>query len=51
MNAIDTNVLVCFVDDHEPGKQAEATELLERLGAEETSIGGGVDSTVIGGHF
>ena len=31
MNAIDTNVLVYFVDEHEPAKQAKATELLERL--------------------
>ena len=36
MNAIDTNVLVYFVDEHEPAKQAKATELLERLGEEET---------------
>ena len=36
MNAIDTNVLVYFVDEHEPVKQAKATELLERLIAEET---------------
>ncbi len=36
MNAIDTNVLVYFVDDHEPTKQAKATELLEHLGEEET---------------
>ena len=35
MNAIDTNVLVYFVDDHEPVKQAKATHLLERLGEEE----------------
>ena len=28
MNAIDTNVLVYFVDDHEPAKQAQATQLL-----------------------
>jgi predicted nucleic acid-binding protein len=36
MNAIDTNVLVYFVDEHEPAKQAKATELLERLAKEET---------------
>jgi len=36
MNAIDTNVLVYFVDEHEPAKQAKASELLERLGEEET---------------
>ena len=36
MNAIDTNVLVYFVDEHEPAKQARATELLERLIEEET---------------
>lgn len=36
MNAIDTNVLVYFVDEHEPAKQAKATELLERLIEEET---------------
>ena len=35
MNAVDTNVLVYFVDEHEPAKQAQATELLERLGEEE----------------
>ncbi len=35
MNAIDTNVLVYFVDEHEPAKQAKATELLERLSEEE----------------
>ena len=36
MNAIDTNVLVYFVDADEPTKQARAGELLERLGEEET---------------
>ncbi len=36
MNAVDTNVLVYFVDEGEPEKQAKATELLERLGKEET---------------
>lgn len=36
MNAIDTNVLVYFVDEYEPSKQAEATELLDRLAEEET---------------
>ena len=36
MNAIDTNVLVYFVDEHEPAKQAKAAELLERLAGEET---------------
>ena len=36
MNAVDTNVLVYFVDEGEPAKQAKATELLERLGEEET---------------
>jgi len=36
MNAIDTNVLVYFVDEHEPAKQAKAAELLERLAEEET---------------
>ena len=35
MNAVDTNVLVYFVDEHEPAKQARATELLERLAEEE----------------
>lgn len=35
MNAIDTNVLVYFVDEHEPAKQAKATELLDRLAEEE----------------
>jgi len=38
MNAIDTNVLVYFVDEHEPAKQAKATELLERLIEEETAL-------------
>jgi predicted nucleic acid-binding protein len=36
MNAIDTNVLVYFVDEHETAKQAKATELLEDLSEEET---------------
>jgi predicted nucleic acid-binding protein len=36
MNAIDTNVLVYFVDDHDPAKQAQATGLLERLVQEQT---------------
>jgi predicted nucleic acid-binding protein len=36
MNAVDTNVFVYFVDEHEPAKQAKAIELLERLGEEET---------------
>jgi len=36
MNAIDTNVLVYFVDFDEPVKRAKAIDLLERLGAEET---------------
>lgn len=36
MNAVDTNVLVYFVDEHEPAKQAKATELLERLAEEDT---------------
>lgn len=36
MNAVDTNVLVYFVDESEPAKRTRATELLERLGAEET---------------
>lgn len=35
MNAVDTNVLVYFVDKHEPARQAKATELLERLADEE----------------
>lgn len=36
MNGIDTNVLVYFLDEHEPSKQAKATELLEHLAEEET---------------
>jgi predicted nucleic acid-binding protein len=36
MNAIDTNVLVYFLDEHEPSKQAKATEFLEHLPEEET---------------
>jgi predicted nucleic acid-binding protein len=36
MNAVDTNVLVYFVDEYEPAKQAKAIELLEHLGEEET---------------
>jgi predicted nucleic acid-binding protein len=36
MNAIDTNVLVYFVDLDEPAKRTKAIDLLERLGAEET---------------
>jgi len=35
MNAIDTNVLVHFVDFDEPVKRAKAIDLLERLGADE----------------
>jgi predicted nucleic acid-binding protein len=31
MNAIDTNVLVYFVDENEPEKQAKATALVKRL--------------------
>jgi predicted nucleic acid-binding protein len=31
MNAVDTNVFVYFFDDEEPAKQAQATELLDRL--------------------
>jgi predicted nucleic acid-binding protein len=40
MNAIDTNVLVYFVDDHEPAKQAQAAKLLEWLSnaATETAL-------------
>jgi predicted nucleic acid-binding protein len=36
MNAVDTNVLVYFIDEHEPAKQAQATELLERLAEADT---------------
>lgn len=36
MNAIDTNVLVYFIDADEPVKRLQATELLERLGEEGT---------------
>jgi predicted nucleic acid-binding protein len=36
MNAVDTNVLVYFVDESEPAKQAKATELLERLAGDDT---------------
>ena len=35
MNAVDTNVLVYFVDNDEPAKRAKAIELLERLIDEE----------------
>lgn len=31
MNAVDTNVLVYFVDHDEPAKRAQATKLLEQL--------------------
>jgi len=31
MNAVDTNVFVYFFDNEEPTKQAQATELLDRL--------------------
>jgi predicted nucleic acid-binding protein len=34
MNAVDTNVLVYFVDVDEPAKRAKAIELLERLETE-----------------
>ena len=33
MNAVDTNVLVYFVDADEPAKQAKAVELMDRLDA------------------
>lgn len=33
MNAVDTNVLVYFVDRNEPIKRQKATELLARLAA------------------
>ena len=40
MNAVDTNVLVYFVDHDEPAKRARATELLEQLaqGQDETVL-------------
>ena len=38
MNAVDTNVLVYFVDADEPAKQAKAIELLERLGNEASEM-------------
>ncbi len=31
MNAVDTNVLVYFVDSDEPVKRAEAVKILDRL--------------------
>jgi predicted nucleic acid-binding protein len=35
MNAVDTNVLVYYVDVDEPAKRLKAVELLERLGREQ----------------
>lgn len=35
MNAVDTNVLVYFLDEDEPTKRARAVELLDRLAREE----------------
>jgi len=35
MNAVDTNVLVYFVDEDEPVKRARAVQLLHRLEAED----------------
>ena len=35
MNAVDTNVLIYFVDFDEPAKRAKAVDLLERLGEQE----------------
>lgn len=35
MNAVDTNVLVYFVDRDEPSKRATAVELLDRLARED----------------
>lgn len=35
MNAVDTNVLVYFVDSHEPANRAKAVQLLDRLAKEE----------------
>lgn len=34
MNAVDTNVLVYFVDNDEPEKRAKAIDLLDRLAAQ-----------------
>ena len=36
MNAVDTNVLVYFVDNDEPAKRAEAVRLLDDLLNEES---------------
>jgi predicted nucleic acid-binding protein len=36
MNAVDTNVLIYFVDFDEPVKRAKAVELLERLGEQKS---------------
>lgn len=41
MNAVDTNVLVYFVDRDEPTKRAKAVELLDRLGKEGEDLGHG----------
>jgi hypothetical protein len=45
MNAVDTNVFVYFFDREEPSKQAQATELLDRLVQPPTEFGEAEDSS------